>query len=414
MKTAKQFIVHPRTGEYLFRTGDLGRLRPDGELEILGREDSQVKVNGYRIELGELEKVAMEQEAVSNCCALVTTTQASPQLVIFIACVDQDNEGLLARLGSSFREALPAYMVPRAIVFVDAIPLTANGKVDRAKLSAQKLPTETLLVPFDNEGGEGTEITSEEEKVLQALWADLLNIPDKMIHGKSNFFQLGGDSMSSLRLVGVARQLGWKISVRQVFDRPVLSDLAGVMQLRSGGLTELVLGEGTTSLIWLHGLSETPENWEAFAKRMQLDNVRWVMPADQNLDWFNDIDKSLARIQGIVEREFRNGQNIIIGGFSQGAALAPCVALLCGASIKACISLSGWAMDSLVGVQTCPLFVGHGTSDEQVDAALSRGFHSHWQDGTVQRVEYENVGHICCEKEEIDLKLWLGNVLSNL
>ena len=135
--------------------------------------------------------------------------------------------------------------------------------------------------------------------------------------------------MSSLQLVGAARQLGWKISVRQVFDRPALKDLASVMKLRSGGVTELVFGKGSTSIIWLHGLSETPENWEAFGKRMQLKNVQWVMPADQNLDWFNDVDKSVARIKGIVEREVKKGQRVIVGGFSQGAALAPRIALLC-------------------------------------------------------------------------------------
>mgnify|MGYP001985126544 CR=1 FL=1 len=90
-----------------------------------------------------------------------------------------------------------------------------------------------------------------------------------------------------------------------------------------------MFGEGSTSIIWLHGLSETPENWEAFGKRMQLKNVQWVMPADQNLDWFNDMDKSVARIKGIVEREVKKGQRVIVGGFSQGAALAPRVALLC-------------------------------------------------------------------------------------
>jgi predicted esterase/aryl carrier-like protein len=404
-------VIHPRTGEYLFRTGDLGRLRPEGELEILGREDSQVKVNGYRIELGELEKVAMEHEFVSNCCALVTATQASPQLVVFIACVTDDREGLLEVLGSSFREALPAYMVPRAIVFVDAIPLTSNGKVDRGKLSAQALPTEALLVPFDDGDGEGNEVVSEEEKVLQAIWADILNIPDEVIHGGSNFFHLGGDSMSSLQLVGAARQLGWKISVRQVFDRPALKDLASVMKLRSGGVTELVFGKGSTSIIWLHGLSETPENWEAFGKRMQLKNVQWVMPADQNLDWFNDVDKSVARIKGIVEREVKKGQRVIVGGFSQGAALAPRIALLCKDLIKACVSLSGWAMDSLEGTQTCPLFVGHGTSDTQVDKEMSKGLSVYWKESAVKRIEYENVGHVCCEREEADLKKWFQETL---
>ena len=78
-KTAKQFVIHPRTGEYLFRTGDLGRLRSSGEIEILGREDSQVKVNGYRIELGEIEKI-VQASHIMESCAVVSSVTASPKL----------------------------------------------------------------------------------------------------------------------------------------------------------------------------------------------------------------------------------------------------------------------------------------------------------------------------------------------
>jgi len=85
-KTKRQFVLHPRTGEYLFRTGDLGRLRSNGELEILGREDSQVKVNGYRIELGEIEKLAAGHANAMETCAVVSTAAASPQIVLYVTC----------------------------------------------------------------------------------------------------------------------------------------------------------------------------------------------------------------------------------------------------------------------------------------------------------------------------------------
>ena len=131
-RTEKQFIVHPRTGEYLFRTGDLGRLRPDGELEILGREDSQVKVNGYRIELGELEKVAVSDERVVNCCAVVSQAQETPQLVVFYTC-DSGNEGedasedtsiqsanlMVEEVGGSVRQCLWSRSKRRKICWMD-------------------------------------------------------------------------------------------------------------------------------------------------------------------------------------------------------------------------------------------------------------------------------------------------------
>ena len=411
VKTARQFVVHPRTGEYLFRTGDLGRLRPEGELEILGREDSQVKVNGYRIELGELEKVAMEDSRVQNCCALVSDTTGSSQLVVFVTCTQK--EGVLESLGAQFRESLPAYMVPRAVVFVDFIPLTSNGKVDRGKLLTQMLPSEMALVPF----GEGavSPIQTRREEILQAIWADILNIPTESIHGGSNFFQLGGDSMNSLQMVGAARHLGWQVSVRQVFDMPILNDLATVLESRVDGTSELVIDGSGGTVIWLHGLGETPENWDDFALRINGAlgcRLRWVLPADQNLDWFNNIEASVARIVDIVKREAVNGKRVCIGGFSQGGALAPIVAARCGMpTVNGCISFSGWAMEEELA--SCKpfdgaLFVGHGRLDEQVPCEMSKQLGRFFP--AITRIEYAGIGHTSCSKEEQDVVLWLGKL----
>merc|ERR1712185_680239 len=136
-RTKKQFFHHPVSGEWLFRTGDLGRMRPGGLLEILGREDTQVKINGFRIELGEIEKIAMEDDRVINCCAVVSEVRSTPQLVLFVTSastsIDVDGNSFFKNIRNElsvlFTESLPSYMIPRAIVFMDNIPLTSNGKV---------------------------------------------------------------------------------------------------------------------------------------------------------------------------------------------------------------------------------------------------------------------------------------------
>ena len=235
-RSALSFVRHPITGETLFRTGDLGRVRPGGILEILGREDSQVKLNGYRIELGEIEKVLAEHPLVRS--AAVTVKNNSLQAFVVKRgrtngnlsedeCSSLEVENLSQILRNICVEKLTEYMVPQTISVIDYLPLSPNGKVLRNKLESNL----TALNVVELESVD--EKLSNLESTMIEIWAEILNIPKSGINVTSNFFFLGGDSLKSLRLVAHTRRQGIIISVSQIFDAPTVRELSNVATLIS-------------------------------------------------------------------------------------------------------------------------------------------------------------------------------------
>ncbi|MEC4020204.1 non-ribosomal peptide synthetase [Streptomyces sp. H27-D2] len=202
VRTAERFIVHPGSGERLYKTGDLGRYLPGGDIEILGREDFQVKINGYRVELGEIEACLSRQPGVRQ--ALVTAP-AHPgtgqrQLTAYLV-ADDPNAATGADaleppiLRGALEGSLPSYMLPSHYVVLESLPLTSNGKIDRAAL-----PT-----PW-NDGDETNRRvapSNEIEERLLALWSDLLGHSDFGI--EDGFFDVGGDSLHAVRIIGQLR-----------------------------------------------------------------------------------------------------------------------------------------------------------------------------------------------------------------
>ncbi|HEX6288728.1 MAG TPA: amino acid adenylation domain-containing protein, partial [Herpetosiphonaceae bacterium] len=169
--TAERFLPNPfdvEAGSRLYRTGDLARWRADGQLEYLGRVDQQVKLRGYRIELGEIESVLRSHPAVREAVVVAREAGAGDaRLVAYVVERGAGDEGLIADLRSYVAERLPAYMVPSAIVVLDALPLTPNGKVDRKALPQPErtsAPT-TLVAP-----------RTETETTLARIWADVLGL----------------------------------------------------------------------------------------------------------------------------------------------------------------------------------------------------------------------------------------------
>ncbi|HEX4716141.1 MAG TPA: amino acid adenylation domain-containing protein, partial [Ktedonobacteraceae bacterium] len=219
--TAERFIPHPwstRPGARLYKTGDLARYRSDGTIEFLGRLDHQVKIRGFRIELGEIETMLELHPAVRECVVVARESHAgSKQLVAYVvlAQAQQAGEGPEA-LGTFLRERLPEYMVPAHFIMLDALPLTANGKVDRRALPAPERLTDTQE-PYV---GPRTSI----EQSLTGIWSQVLRLPQVGIH--DNFFALGGDSILSLSLVAQARQAGLQLTVKQLFQAPTIAQLS--------------------------------------------------------------------------------------------------------------------------------------------------------------------------------------------
>ena len=199
------FITHPETGERLFKTGDLARFRPGGQLEFLGREDGQVKIRGHRIELGEIEAAIVRHEDILTAVAVANSRSLSVYCVAKPERVRPD----VGAVRQHLIQLLPNYMVPRDIRVVDRLPLTVNGKVDRTALIATSSKLDQAAAsarPVD----ELTEIVASTAASL--IGADLLGSDD-------DFFLAGGDSISGTRLVGrLGLATGRQITLPQLFD----------------------------------------------------------------------------------------------------------------------------------------------------------------------------------------------------
>ncbi len=221
-RTQRAFLQDPlRPGQRVYRSGDYGRGLPDGKLEFLGRRDSQVKISGFRIEIGEIENTLLRLPGVRQGAVVVTGgTDESKRLVAFYAAqrpLDAD------ALREHFRESLPEYMVPSAFYWQRNLPLTDNGKIDRKALMA-------LAGGLDSaeQGHDGPSTATEHR--LAAAWAEVLGIPKDQIGRRDHFFELGGTSLSALKL---AITLERAVSFKDLINHPILADLATLVDDRS-------------------------------------------------------------------------------------------------------------------------------------------------------------------------------------
>ncbi|MFF8592595.1 amino acid adenylation domain-containing protein [Streptomyces sp. NPDC015220] len=205
--TAERFVADPfadRPGARMYRTGDLVRQRPDGTIDYLGRVDHQVKIRGFRIELGEIEGVLLEHPEVAQAVVVREDTPAGPRLAGYVVAAD-GAEAQPTALRAHLAGRLPDYMVPAALVVLDALPLTPNGKVDRARLPAPAVGA----TPAGRAPG------TPGEALLCRLFTELLGAEGA--GADDDFFLLGGDSIRAIRLVGRARAAGVRLTPADVF-----------------------------------------------------------------------------------------------------------------------------------------------------------------------------------------------------
>jgi amino acid adenylation domain-containing protein len=215
--SAERFVANPfgAPGSRMYRTGDLARWRPDGVLDFLGRADQQVKIRGFRIELGEIEAALVGLPGVAQAAVIAREdTPGHKQLVGYV--VASDDAAMDAQaLRRALAEQLPDYMVPAAIVVLPALPLTPNGKLDRRALPAPDFTPQSIRAP-----------RTPQEEILASLFAEILHLPQVGID--DNFFDLGGDSISSIQLVSRARKAGLLITPRSIFQHQNVAALATV------------------------------------------------------------------------------------------------------------------------------------------------------------------------------------------
>ena len=218
--TAERFIANPfgQSGERMYRTGDLVRWGPDATIRFVGRADGQVKIRGFRIEVGEIMAVLGRHPSIRNCAVVpLEDMPGGKRLVAYMVVADGAEPVAADALRDFVRQHLPEYMLPTYFVWLDALPVNANGKLDRSALprptGRPDLATE-YVAP-----------SSRLERQLAAIWCDLLGLIE--VGTEDGFFDLGGDSLRTLRLAARLRQdLGLEVAVVHLFEHTTIRELA--------------------------------------------------------------------------------------------------------------------------------------------------------------------------------------------
>ena len=214
--TKKRFRADAN-GIHEYRSGDLGRLLPDGCFEHLGRKDQQAKIRGYRIELGEIETALNACEGVAECIVVALENDAASKRLVAYAVPVRDRALDRLRINATLSARLPDHMLPTAIVALDALPLTTNGKIDRTALPCPR-PEDSMRQPY-------VAPRTVAEKTLAEIWGQLLKVD--RVGAADNFFALGGDSLLATEMaVRLGNALGIQISLARFFEMPVLADFA--------------------------------------------------------------------------------------------------------------------------------------------------------------------------------------------
>ncbi len=230
---AERFISNPFDKSKLYKTGDLARYLPNGELEYLGRIDNQVKIRGFRIELGEIEALLVQHPAIWESVVIIREDEPGDKRLVAYVVPQVEQSPTVSELRQFLKAKLPEYMVPSAFVLLESLPLTSNGKVDRRALPTPELDStlrELYVAPR-------TPI----EEMLAQIWAQVLKLERVGIH--DNFFELGGHSLLATQLLSRIRtSFKVELALRELFARATVAELAqsiGQLQQQDLELTSL-------------------------------------------------------------------------------------------------------------------------------------------------------------------------------
>ncbi len=274
--TTERFIRNPFitvSGARLYKTGDLGRYLPDSNLEFLGRIDDQVKLHGFRIELGEIEAILRQHPQVREVVVAVREEHpGKKQLVAYIVPKEQIANLQSLELRDFLKQKLPEYMLPSQFIPLKALPLTANGKIDRKALPAPDAVKLELQATF-------VAPRTHAEIALAKIWAKLLGLEQVSIH--DNFFELGGDSIISIQAIAQANQVGLRLTPKQIFEHQTIAKLAVVAETTTSKTESeqgLVIGSVPLTPIqhsfFAQNISE-PHHWnQSFLLELQ----QWIDP----------------------------------------------------------------------------------------------------------------------------------------
>ncbi|ODH00206.1 hypothetical protein A4S05_34205 [Nostoc sp. KVJ20] len=297
----------------LYKTGDLARYLPDGNIEYLGRIDNQVKIRGFRIELGEIEAALSQHQDVQTSVVIVredipgntcTERSRSKRLVAYIVpqpqqtCTERSRSTpTVSVLRSFLKEKLPEYMVPSAIVILKSLPLTPNGKIDRRALPEPEARTgieNEIVLPC----------TPIEEKLTQ-IWEQVLRVEQIGIH--DNFFELGGDSILSIQIISRAKVAGIELTIKQLFANQTIAQLATVAGTTKALSIEQGLVTGTLPL--------TPiQHWffeQKFPEKHHFNqSFLLTIPSDLNLEILEQVWQQLLKHHDALRLRFTQADTI--------------------------------------------------------------------------------------------------------
>ena len=320
-RTRAAFLTDPdHPGQRRYRSGDHGRWRPDGKLEFLGRKDSQLKIRGFRIELGEIENTLLRVPGVRDGAVVVAErADHSKHLVAFYSSQRPLAVDVLRdRLG----ESLPEYMVPSAFHWRERLPLTANSKIDKKTLTS--LAGELSAVEDDYDAP-----STPTEQRLAAAWAKVLGIPQDQVSRTDHFFDRGGTSLSAVKL---AVTLDRAFSLKDLTSRPVLADLAALVDGRSERRSELLQplsepdGGQSGTLVCFPYAGGNAVNFQPMAQALRGSGIAVYaveLPGHDvaaGSEPFAPMERVVEQV--VAEISARGLKEILLWGHSSGTALA--------------------------------------------------------------------------------------------
>lgn len=320
--TSEKFIRDPFSQDpnaRLYKTGDLVRYLPDGNIEFLGRTDFQVKIRGFRVELGEIEAALGKHPSVGEAVVIARETDGDKRLTGYI--VPSRQRPTTSELRSFLKDRLPEYMVPADFVFVGSLPLTPNGKVDR-----RALPAPESVEPGRDEGFVAPR--DDFESRMARIWEQVLG--KKPIGVSDNFFELGGHSLSAVRLMHrVEKEFGKKVLLTKLLEAPTVEQLVALVKQdtpsASGSAVIPLQPRGSRPPFFLvHGLGGSVLRFHELARHITPDQPFYGIQA-QGLD---GSQPCLATVEDMVAaylRQLRAAQPVgpyFLGGYSFGGLVA--------------------------------------------------------------------------------------------
>ena len=375
--TAERFVPDPYgSGGRLYRTGDLARYLPDGSLVFLGRTDEQVKVRGYRIELGEIEAALCAHPGVARAVVTVRGSGTDAELAGYVVWQDGDGDPAheagdpaagpkdLAELRHALRESLPEFMVPATLTALERVPLTTNGKVDRAALPAPArrdhgvpvLPPRDVL-----------------ELRMTRIWQHVLGA--ERIGVRDNFFDLGGHSLRAVELMEeIRRELGVRAPLNTVFRHPTVEGLCAELPAAPAALRQLVVplveGEGQQAPLFLvHPQSGGASGYLSLTGLLGTDRPVFGIEAVG----YDTDEQPLATVEEQAERYLREMRKVapegpyLLMGWSFGGLVAFEMARLLESAGQAPeflgiidVGAPGSSRGSRAGNETAPFLLGSG------------------------------------------------------